>query len=392
MQNIEIADDIPNPKGSAGSPPPPPPPTPGPEPSDPAPKPSKWRRFKKFVSTHRTRIIIALGLLALLPLGALAYLESTKQHPIREVTLGKGKPKPKTKPSPLTGVEILPELADRPIYSVVIENHQNARPQSGLADAGVVYEALAEGGITRFQAFYLENRSKEMGPIRSLRTYFVDWALEFNAPVAHVGGNADALDIVAPLGMKDMNQFAHGGSFYRTRDRLAPHNVYTTADLMDGLMKKLNYYEPSKFTPSPRKKDEPAATADHPAISINYSYSGFQVQYQYEKESNSYLRSLAGAPHNDRNSGAQIKVKNVVVQYMPTSYGFTRIGESTVTMGTPGSGRALVFRDGTVVEGTWSKKTHKERTKLMDASGKEIKLNPGNTWYSIVPTDKTVSY
>jgi hypothetical protein len=85
-------------------------------------------------------------------------------------------------------------------------------------------------------------------------------------------------------------------------------------------------------------------------------------------------------------------VKNVVVQFVPTSYGYTRIGEATVIMQTVGSGRAVVFRDGGAVEGTWKKDLHNSRTRLLDANGKEIELNAGNTWYSIVPLGRTVTY
>lgn len=301
-------------------------------------------------------------------------------------------PKPTTLASPLTGVQLDPETARRPITAVVIENHTDARPQSGLSQAGVVYEALAEGGITRFLAFFLDQRPPQLGPIRSIRTYFVDWALEFNAPVAHVGGNADALDLIAPLAMKDMNQFSYGSYFYRTTDRFAPHNAYSSSDMLDSLQKKLGYYTPADFKVSPRKADTPAASANHPTINIDYSYASYAVRYQYDAATNDYARFLAGQPHVDRNTGAQIRVKNIVVEYMPTNYGTTRIGEQTVIMGTPGSGKAIVFRDGTAIEGTWTKPNHNTRTRLLDAAGNDIPLDPGNTWYSIVPNTKTVSY
>ncbi len=301
-------------------------------------------------------------------------------------------PVPTTKASPLSGAQLDPALANRPITAVVIENHTDARPQSGLQDAGVVYEALAEGGITRFLAFFLEKKPASLGPVRSLRTYFVDWALEYGAPVAHAGGNADALDLVGPTGMKDMNQFAHGGNFYRTTDRYAPHNLYTSTDLLDKLEQQLGYATPATFTPNPRKADSPEATPSHTQIGLNYSYSGYQSGYTYEASSNSYLRTLAGKAHIDRNSGQQIKVKNVVVEYMNTSYGTTRIGEQTVIMGTVGTGKALVFLDGGATTATWVKASRTARTQLFDAAGKEIALNVGNTWYSIVPNGKLVTY
>lgn len=358
------------------------------------PQDRPFRRLKNFVRTHHTRLVVVLGLLVILPAAVWAYLESTKpvERVSQEVNVKKPAPKPQTAASPLSGLQVDPALAARPVTAVVIENHTGARPQSGLSDAGVVYEALAEGGITRFLAFYLENRPKELGPVRSLRTYFVDWALEFNAPVAHAGGNADALDLVGPLGMKDMNQFAYGGYFYRTADRFAPHNLYTTSDQLDQLEARLGYNKPASFKPSPRKKDTPSAQPSHPVINVNYSYNGYQVEYKYNAGCNCYDRLLAGSPQIDRNTGAAIQVKNVVVEYMPTSYGTTRIGEQTVIMGTPGSGRAIVFTDGGAVEGTWSKASHTERTRLLDGSGKDIPLNAGSTWYSIVPPDRAVNY
>jgi hypothetical protein len=302
-------------------------------------------------------------------------------------------PTPVLKASPLTGELVDPALANRPVTSVIIENHTDARPQSGLSQAGVVYEALAEGGITRFQAFFLDKRPATLGPVRSLRTYFLDWGLEFNAPVAHAGGNADALVLVTPLGMKDLNALIIGApSFYRTSDRFAPHNLYTSSDLLDALIAKRGYNTPADFTVSPRKADTPDSIPTHPSIHIDYSYNGYQVDYTYVAATNDYARSLAGAPHIDRNTGAQIHVKNMVVEYMPTSYGTTQIGEQTVIMKTVGQGKALVFRDGDLVVGTWSKASHNARTVLTDATGAEIPLDVGNTWYSIVPIGNNVTY
>lgn len=302
-------------------------------------------------------------------------------------------PTPITKLSPLTGLPVDPALADRPISSIIIENHPDARPQSGLSQAGVVYEALAEGGITRFQTFFLDQRPAVIGPVRSLRAYFVDWGLEFNAPVVHAGGNATSADMIGPLQMKDLNALSFASSgFYRTTDRYAPHNLYTSSDRMDALLKRFGFYVPSSFTPSPRKADAPNAAAPHPNIHINFSYNGFQVDYNYDSVTNDYARMLAGVPHIDRNTGTQIHVKNVVVMYTPTSYGHTRVGEQSVIMQTVGVGKALVFRDGDVVAGTWSKASHSGRTQLLEAAGAEILLDAGNTWYSVIPTGNVVTY
>ena len=296
--------------------------------------------------------------------------------------------------SPLTGLPVTSTVAAQPVVGVIIENQTEARPQSGLSAAGVVYEANAEGGITRFEAFYQDAIPTVMGPVRSLRTYFLDWGLEFNAPVAHAGGNADALDEVGPLGMKDINALYGGPSqfFYRSTDRYAPHNLYTSNPLLTKALTTYGFGGASTYTPSPRKADSPMATPAHPNIHLNFSYDGYQVDYAYTAATNDYARNLAGAPHIDRNTGQQIHVKNIVVEYMPTSYGYTRLGEQTVIMGTVGSGKAVVMRDGDAVEGTWTKPSRTARTTLTDASGAPIALDRGNTWYEIIPVGNSISY
>lgn len=311
------------------------------------------------------------------------------------VAVHKGTPKPTPTPtpaqkaSPLTGIMLEPAIADRPIVSVIVENHPDARPQSGLQDAGVVYEALAEGGITRFQSFFLDNRPASLGPVRSLRPYFIDWGLEFGAPIAHAGGSATAINSIPSLGVKSLNALTIGApSFYRTKDRVAPHNLYTSGDLLASLLEKRGWAGPATFTPTPRKTDAPPANAPRPSITINYSSALFQASYKYDPATNSYARSLAGKPHIDRVTGKQIMVKNVVVEYMPT----TTLADGHMQMGTTGRGQAVLFRDGDAIACTWVKDSRTTRTKLVDAAGTEVPLNAGNTWYSIVPVGKTVSY
>jgi hypothetical protein len=361
------------------------------------PKPRKnWvvLHWKLSLAIIWTAILVGSG-------GVLALnLFKTEAHTATKVVLtptpGHGptpSPFAATMDSPLTGLPVAPTLASRPITAVIVENQTAARPQSGLSQAGVVYEANAEGGITRYEAFFLDQRPSVIGPVRSVRTYFVDWALEFDAPLAHAGGNADALDLIGPLGMKDMNALTSSQSaFYRTTDRVAPHNLYTNSNLLDTLETKLGYNKPADFTPSPRKTDAPNQNPPHPNIHINFSYSGYQVDWMYSATTNNYARNLAGAPDIDRNNGQQIYAKNIVIEMMPTSYGYTRIGESTVIMATVGSGQGWVMRDGGVVPITWEKSSHYARTQLIDAAGQNVPLDRGNTWYEIVPVGNDVSF
>jgi hypothetical protein len=130
--------------------------------------------------------------------------------------------------SSLTGEKMNSILAERPISGVVIENTPEARPQSGLIDAGVVFEAMEEGGITRNLAFYQAGTPELVGPIRSLRMHHIDWALGFDSTVAHVGGSSEALERArATPAFRDLDQMKFSSSFFRSSDRYAPHNVYS---------------------------------------------------------------------------------------------------------------------------------------------------------------------
>jgi hypothetical protein len=299
------------------------------------------------------------------------------------------KPTPITKASPLSGALVDPALANRPVRAVVIENHPDARPQSGLSQAGVVYEALAEGGITRFLAFFLENQPTAIGPVRSLRPYFNDWTLEFGAPISHAGGSATALGQVGQLGVHSLNALVIGAPiFYRTSDRLAPHNLYTSSALQDQLLASRGFNAAATFTPTPRQADKPNANPPHPNIHIEYSYNGFQADYAYSAATNDYARSVGGKAHIDRGTGQQIHVKNVVVEFTSV----VALADGHMQIQTTGQGSGVLFRDGEAIPCTWSKASRNERTKLLGADGKELALDVGNTWYSIVPTGKKVTY
>lgn len=298
--------------------------------------------------------------------------------------------------SPLTGLPVADNAAtQQPVVGVMIENlYPDARPQSALGSAGIVYEALAEGGITRFMALFQEPLPGIMGPVRSLRPYYLDWGLEYNIPVAHAGGSEPALNSIKPLGMKDINALTYSGSyFYRTSDRYAPHNLYTNSDLLGKIIAKLGFATAPAFAPYQRKADAPPQAATHPVININFSSYYYGVKYTYDAPSNAYLRVMGGAPHIDRNTNQQIKVKNIVVEFVPVTYGTQPVDKKPETdYHLIGSGKALVFEDGGVTDATWSKADDHAPTVLTDAGGKPIQFNRGNTWFEVLPTGNSVTY
>ena len=291
--------------------------------------------------------------------------------------------------SPLNGIEVIDEAATkRAVTAVMIENSPEARPQSGLADAEVVFEAVAEGGITRFIALYQTSQPSLIGPVRSLRPYYADWAAGFDPSVAHVGGSPEALTMIrsGSYGV-DIDQFFNASSYWRATDRSAPHNVYTSSDKLTALNASKSKTT-SNFTFSPRIDEKKAATPSASSIAVAVSGGIFNVSYSYDSASNSYQRAQGGVAHTDREKG-QIAPKAVVV--MKTDISLAADGSHQI-IATTGSGQVYVFQNGTVTEGTWSKSGPKDKLYFKDADGKEISLIRGQTWVTTVAKDKTVSW
>jgi hypothetical protein len=337
--------------------------------------------------------IVAVVVILLCGLGIfLGFGHHTPKPVVAAVKLKPAIVKPTTVASRLTGVQVTPALAQLPVTGVMIENSTDARPQSGLSQAGVVYEALAEGGITRFLALFEEGQPSSIGPIRSARPYFIDWLLPFNAAYAHVGGSPTALSEIQSLGVRDMNQFANGGSYTRITSREAPHNVYTS-------MASLNTLEQSKgwttsnFTGFPRKSDTPAKTPTAATINLSFASTEMAVNYQYNPKLDSYLRSEGGAPMIDSNTGLQLQPKVVIAIVVPWTNGpLDASGAHYTDYSDIGTGTAYVFQDGTVTQGTWAKSSQASQIQFHTTAGVPIKLNAGQTWITAVGTTAAVSY
>lgn len=323
----------------------------------------------------------------------------------------------------------------RPLL-VMIENSVDSRPQSGLSKADVVYEALAEGGVTRFMAvFYCGNAAYalagdyDVGPVRSARTYFVDWASEYaDYPLyAHVGGSncsavvsggacttdkrVQALEQIASYGWlnketrSDMNQFALGFKVCRREpDRLGhevatEHSMYCSTEALlstakDRGLTNVNYLGVSwdkNFRPWKFKNDSPSDGSVSPEMTFWNGYPNYDVKWVYEKATNSYKRFNAGQPFIDFNNNQQLDAKNVVVQYAQEKGPLDEHKHLLYTTIADGE-KALIFQDGKVIEGRWSKKSRTGRTIFYNQSGEEIKFNRGLIWIEVLPLTAKVTY
>jgi len=322
----------------------------------------------------------------------------------------------KDQPCPLNGVMYTKNRKDtwakrRPL-AVMIENHTDARPVIGLSRADVIYEAVAEGGITRHMAIFLCQDAGDIAPVRSARTYFIDWLSEYDALYAHVGGandsggdinpKADALGQIRTYKIKDMDQFGLGfPTYWRGTDKLAPHNVHsTTTKLWDAANKEgwgpeddngarwdKNFQE-WKF-----KNDATLdVRGDQKPIIVPYwtSQSDYTETWNYDKNSNVYNKAYGTSTATDPLTSENLSAKDLIIQFEQE----TRTGDidGHLLYGTKGSGRALIFMDGKVIDGKWVKTDRLSRTKFVDSKGKEIELNRGQIWIQTIPVGNDVQY
>lgn len=296
-------------------------------------------------------------------------------------------PEPTTIASRMTGVEVPIALNALPVTGVMIENSPDARPQAGLNQADLVFEAIAEGGISRFLVLFQESQPEHIGPVRSVRPYYLDFLVPYDAALSHAGGSAEALAQIRSQGIKDLDHGANGPTYQRVNNRFAPHNLYTSrAKLLE--LQNRKGFTASNYTGFARKeKDTPAATPTARAIDLTISSFLFNPHYDYDPATNTYKRSQGGKPHTDERSGSQIAPKVVIALVSSHHYaGIYSVYQVT------GSGPATIFQDGLAIAATWSKAGRSSEYVFKDAAGAVIPLNPGQTWISLVGTAGNIAY
>jgi len=306
----------------------------------------------------------------------------------------------------------------RPL-GVMVENSTDARPQSGLSSADVVFEAVAEGGITRFLAVFYCQDAETIGPVRSARVYYLDLIGGFGKDplYAHVGGAntpgpANALGQIEDegwAGYNDLNQFSIGfPAFWRDYERLpnvaVEHTMYASSEKLweigaeRGLTNKDEKGNRWDAKYQGWEFEDEASLSNRPETQVVRfgfweDYHNFDVQWKYDKNSNGYQRFNGGKPHIDNNTKKTITAKNVVVLFMEESVaddGYEK-GQHMLYE-TTGSGRALLFKNGKVTKAKWEKEDRYSQLYLVDSNNKSLSFVPGPIWFAVLPTDNKVTY
>lgn len=273
---------------------------------------------------------------------------------------------------------LVPDAARTPrLLAVMLDNMPDAYPLVGLHDAVLVYEAPVEGGTTRLLAFYPEDaKTSEIGPVRSLRPYFIDFAREVGATPVHVGGSPEALARVSNENIMTLNQFFDFDFFWRSAQRARPHNVMTSSDLFRQALDAREVGPVPFASWTYRTKKSLAGT-----YAAKIKIPSFGSEWQYDKKGNFYAWKKTGA------TAKEIRAANVVVMHteIKTTDGVGRRAIKTI-----GSGKAIIFSGGKKIVGKWSRGSLGARTQFLDAKGKPVPLAAGTTWIEVVPTEATI--
>lgn len=265
-----------------------------------------------------------------------------------------------------------------PVLAVIIDDAIDAQPASAVAAASLVIEAPVEGPITRLLAFYPADADiPEIGPVRSARPYFAEWVKEFNAVFAHVGGSPAGLDRITQLNIRDLNEFARGKYFWRSNGRGAPHNAYTSTELLRKAIDDLKFGSAPEYEPWLWKDDQPAEI--DPARTTPPFYP---EGWEYDSKRNAYRRPFGREIYRDA-EGNEAWAKNVVLLRTDIAV-IDAVLRKRIR--TTGEGAAEVYQDGRRIVGVWKKKTPASRLRFYDADGNEVQFNAGLTWITIGAT------
>ena len=297
---------------------------------------------------------------------------------------------------PLTGESIVEEVEKPSVYAVMVENMVEAWPLSGIDQAFLVIEAPVEAAIPRLLAYYHNGQEVgKIGPVRSARPYYLDWSEELQAMYVHVGGSPDALNQIDAEDIFNLNEFYRHWYFWRSSDRSAPHNVYTSTDLLSEAYEAESAWRTMgelEYGLWEYKEDEPQVNdSGHQHVSMIFSsYFGdlYKAGWEYDVESNDYVRYQNNLQMYTA-EGEQIRANNIAILETDVVV-LDEIGRRQIT--TIGQGPAMIVQDGQMIVGTWAKPLVEERLRFYNENGEEVLFNAGVTWIEVLSSLETVEF
>lgn len=360
----------------------------------PVAKPTSWLIHFKTDKKLQIMVLGAVGLLALFSAVAILSLQkksisvATKNsnYKIAAKNSNTVPAEPTVLPRHLDGTIVATSDANNVPACVMIENaaFDGVRPQAGLSAAQVIYEVIVEGGITRLMAVFAGESAATVGPVRSARDTYLEFASELNCAYAHAGGSYTAMEAIPNFALRDLDGLREPKWFWRDNSKYSPHNLFTSTD---------NLYEAIKtghsWTEAPTYKvwnfvDDKKITAGETANEVNILFGGsYNVTYTYNTELAAYERKNGNINHTDANTGKTLTARNIIIQKVPE--GIYIEGKGRVNFSVTGEGEVYILRLGKMEKGTWKKTDRLSRTQFFGAGGEEIALARGTSWVEIVP-------
>lgn len=290
--------------------------------------------------------------------------------------------------SPLTGQVYDSELPARPLV-VSIDNVGEAIPQSWLSKADLVYEFPVEGHQTRLQAIYYGDFPEEFGPVRSTRPYFVDLTREYKAIFLAHGWSPEAKEYLLSGVVPYINAMNSSLEFYRVDDKEAPHNSYIKWKEVKSEIDSEGWWDEKQDIRSFKFLSGAQVNTGDAAGKVSFRYSSSECEFTYDAETGKYTRTVGGDKYIDHETGESITVSNVLIQCVSSS---VLDSKGRLSIDLCAGGEAMLFTNGVMVKGTWSREDLDSRTVFVDTAGNEFKLTPGNTWVEVMDQNCNLDY
>ncbi len=302
-------------------------------------------------------------------------------------------------------IKIVDEDSNERPLAVMIDNNVGYDTHAGLQDSYINYEIIVEGGYTRIMALFKDRDVSLIGPVRSSRHYFLDYALESDAIYAHYGWSTFAENDIKTLGVNNINGLTADSAYWRDKKIAAPHNVFTSTETLYKYAESKNYdtktddwkllnYSPDEVNfKGPKKDKKTGEVSDDPRIvanSLSLKYSNNQTtSYTYDSENKYYLRFMDGKQHLDKTTRQQLHYKNIIIEKVE-NYDLDSYGRQDLE--TVGDGEGYYITNGYALPITWQKANRDSKTIYKYLDGSKVVVNDGNTFIQIIPITTTPEF
>ena len=284
--------------------------------------------------------------------------------------------------------------SSRPI-AVMIDNHIDALPQAGLKEADIVYEMIVEGGETRLMLILQDEDLTQIGPIRSSRHYFLDYALENDAIYVHYGWSPQAESDISTLGVDFINGiYESSTAFWRVTEKYAPHNVVTSTENIMNIAERKGYRTTTDQDPVLNYVVSEVNLEDGDvATEVTIPYSDYnEVEYVYDEDLKEYVRYSRGEKQEDWTTGEDITTKNIIIEFAENTTLNDGSGKGRQTLDNIGELEGYYITNGRAIPITCTKDSRADQTIYRDLEGNEIEVNDGKTFIQICPIDADVTF